>query len=94
MEFEMQATFVLTIINIILLLILGWIYGTSWLKIKSSFTTGLLMFTLIFLLQNLTSFYFYVTEMPYFVDMVSMHVLILTSLQTLALVIMVAISWK
>lgn len=94
MELEMQATFVLTAINILLLLSLAYIYGRNWMKVKSSFASGLLLFTAIFLIQNLTSFYFYITEMPYFVEMVSMHVLILTILQTIAFVVLNTISWK
>ena len=94
MEFEMKATFVLTSINIFLLLALGYVYGRNWFKMKSSFTLGLLLFTIVFLIQDLTSFYFYVVNMPYFVEMVSLHVLILTTLQTIAFIVLNIISWK
>ncbi|MBI2546379.1 hypothetical protein HYV81_04320 [Candidatus Woesearchaeota archaeon] len=94
MELEMQATFALTGINILLLLSLAYIYGRNWMKVKTSFSTGLLLFTAIFLIQSITSFYFYMTEMPYFVEMVSLHVLILTVLQTIAFSVLNVISWK
>jgi len=94
MEFEMQATFVLTVVNIVLLLALAYVYGKNWMRFKSGFTAGLLLFTIAFLAQYVTSFYFYVTNMDYFVDMVSMHVLILTLLQTIAFAILNGISWK
>ena len=94
MEFEMKATFVLTIVNILLLLSLGYVYGRNWLKMRSMFTLGLLLFTAVFLTQYLTSFYFYMTNMPYFVEMVSLHVMILTGLQTIAFIVLNFISWK
>ena len=94
MEFEMKATFVLTIINILLLLSLGYIYGRNWLRMKSSFSLGLLLFTIVFLIQYLTSFYFYIVNMPYFVEMVSLYVMILTGLQAIAFIVLNIISWK
>ncbi len=94
MEFLMKATTVLTALNIVFLLALGYIYVRNWLKLKTSFTSGLLLFNLLFLAQNLTSFYFYITMTPYFVDMVSLHVFILTLLQTIAFLILTIISWK
>ncbi len=94
MDYLMRTTFGLTALNIILLIALGYIYGKNWLKLKTSFTYGLLLFTVLFLLQNLTSFYFYITMIPYFVDMVSLHVFILTLLQTIAFLVLNVISWK
>ena len=94
MEFVMKATFVLTIVNIVLLLALSYVYGSNWLKIRSKISAGLLLFTLAFLVQYLVSFYFYVTEMHFFVEMVSMHVFVLTVLQTIAFAILNGISWS
>lgn len=94
MEFVMKATYVLTLVNIVLLLLLAYVYGKNWLRIRSGFTAGLLLFTIAFLAQYMMSFYFYVTSMDYFVEMVSMHVFIVTMLQTLAFAILNAISWR
>ena len=94
MEFVMKATFVLTAVNMILLLMLAFVYGKNWMKIRSAFTTGLLLFTIAFLAQYVMSFYFYATSMDYFVEMVSMHVFILTILQTIAFTVLNAISWS
>jgi hypothetical protein len=94
MEFVMKATFVLTVVNIVLLLALAYVYGRNWQKIRSTFSAGLLLFTLAFLAQYLVSFYFYMTEMSFFVDMVSMHVFVLTVLQTIAFAILNGISWS
>ena len=94
MEFVMKATFVFTAVNIILLLMLAYVYGKNLVKIRSTFTAGLLLFTVAFLAQYVMSFYFYVTSMNYFVEMVSMHVFILTVLQTIAFTILNTISWS
>ena len=94
MDFVMKATFVLTIVNIVLLLALSYVYGRNWMKIRSKISAGLLLFTLAFLVQYLVSFYFYMTEMHFFVDMVSMHVFVLTVLQTIAFAILNGISWS
>ncbi len=94
MEFVMKATFVLTTVNIVLLLLLTYVYGRNWVRLRSTFTAGLLLFTLAFLVQYITSFYFYITNMQFYVDMVSMHVFVLTILQTIAFTILNAISWS
>lgn len=94
MEAIMWATFALTIVNILMLLALMYVYGKNWMKMRSMFTAGLLLFTIAFLLQYVTSFYFYVTNMDYYVDMVSMHVFVLTLLQTVAFAALNKISWS
>ncbi len=94
MEAIMWATFALTLANIVLLLALMVVYGKNWTRMRSMFTAGLLVFTIAFLLQYVTSFYFYVTNMDYYVDMVSMHVFVLTLLQTVAFGVLNKLSWS
>ena len=94
MEFLMKATFVLTLLNLVLLSALFFVYIKNWLKLKSAFTAGLLLFNIIFLIQNIMSVYFYLTNMTYFVNMISMHAFMLTALQTLAFVVLNIISWN
>jgi len=90
----MKLTFFFIILNISFLFALFFVYAKNWLKLKSAFTSGLLLFTIIFLVQNITSVYFYITNMPYFVNMVSMHAFVLTILQTCAFLVMNIITWK
>lgn len=94
MELEMKLTFALTAVNVILLLALSYIYGRNWVRLKTSFSAGLLLFTLAFLVQYVMSFYFYVVNMHFYVDMVSRHVFALTVLQTIAFSILNGISWR
>ncbi len=94
MEFVMKATFVLTAVNVVLLLLLSYIYGRNAVRMKSPFAFGLLVFSLAFLVQYACSLYFYVTMMDFYVDMVSIHVFILTLLQTVAFTILNVLSWR
>lgn len=93
MEFEMQATFALTAVNVILLLLLTYLHSSNYARFKSNFTLGLLAVNLAFLAQYATSLYFYLTNMAYYVDMVSLHVFVLTALQTIAFSVQTAVSW-
>ncbi|HLF55132.1 MAG TPA: hypothetical protein VI612_05435 [Candidatus Nanoarchaeia archaeon] len=94
MEFVMKATFVLTIVNIVLLLLLTYLYGRNWARMRTSFTAGLLLFTLAFLVQYGVSLYCYFTGMESFVEMAGMNALVVTGLQTIAFTILNAISWS
>jgi hypothetical protein len=94
MEFGMQATFVLTAVNIVLLLLLTYVYGSSWVKMRTSFTAGLLLFTLAFLLQYGVSLYCYLTGIESFVEMAGLNALVVTGLQTVAFAILNIISWS
>ena len=84
----------LTVISTLALLGLLYIYIKNLKKIKSKFTMGLLIFAVLFLLQNFVSLYFYFTMMEYFVPQVEIHELVLNSLQTAAFLILLKISWE
>ena len=94
MTMIMQLTSILTSVSILLLLALLWIYWQNYRKLKSGFTLGLITFALIFLIQNLMSFYYFATMMPYFVDAVEMHVFLLSMLQSIAFAVMLWNAWK
>jgi len=90
----MNITTVLTVISTLALFGLLYIYAKNLKSIKSKFTLGLLIFAVLFLLQNLVSLYFYFTMIEYFVPQVEVHVLILTLLQTIAFLILMKITWE
>ena len=94
MTFLINITTASTIINIILTLSLSYIYLKNLIKIKSSFTVGLVIFTSLFLLQNIVSFYFLITMMPYFVDEVESYIFLFSILQTLAFIVLNWITWR
>ena len=90
----MNLTTILTGVNILLILSLCYVYLKNLKKAISSFTIGLLIFALLFLIQNIVSFYFFLTMMPYFVNAVELYVFIFSVLQTLAFIILNWITYK
>lgn len=90
----MNVTTILTGVNILLVLGLMFVYVKSCMKIKSGFIVGLLIFAALFLIQNVVSFYYFVTMMPYYVNGVDIHVLVLTILQTLAFGVLTYNTWR
>ncbi len=90
----MQLTTFLTAANAVMLLALLFVYWKSVQKVRSGFTYGLALFALLFLLQSLASLYFYATNMPYYANMVELHVFILTILQAIAFAVMNWLAWK
>ena len=90
----MNISTYLTGLNILLILSLLFVYWKNMKRIRSLFTLGLFIFAGLFLLQNVVSFYFSVTMMPYYVEGVETFVFLLTILQTFAFIILNYITWK
>ena len=80
--------------NIILLCSLVYVYARNLKQLGSTFTFGLLLFALLLLAQNLVSFYFYVTMMPYFAAGLESYVFSFNILQFLAYATLNYITWK
>jgi len=94
MAMLMVFTTILTLISTLLLLGLLYVYYKNLKRIKSNFTIGLLVFALLFLLQNLVSLYFYMTMTQYYEPQVEIHVFILTLLQAVAFAVLLRITWE
>ena len=90
----MTAIGILTAISILALLGLVYVYYRNLKQIKSKFTIGLLIFALLFLMQNVISVYYYATMMDYYVDQVQPFVFVFSLLQTIAFVVLLKISWE
>ena len=90
----MMGTTILTVISSIILLILLFIYGRNLRKIPARFTQGLFIFALVWFIEKLVSLYYYLTMMNYYVPAVSMQVFFLSLLQTVALFILLKITWE
>jgi hypothetical protein len=88
----MQYTLGLEVINVILLLYLVYVYSVNLRTIKSNFTIGLLLFSVVFLIQNIVAIYFSITMMEYYVQGLEGVVFILTLLETLAFSVFVYIT--
>ena len=94
MAMLMNLTTILTIVSILALGFLLHIYIKNLKKIKSNFTIGLFIFALLFLIQNLVSFYYYLTMMRYYTPEVETHVFIFTLLQTIGFLVLLKITWE
>ncbi len=90
----MTLTTILTLVSTLLLITLAYIYTKNLEKIKSEFTIGLLVFAILFLLQNLVSLYFYFTMVAYYTSQVELQVFIFSLLQTIAFLILLKITWE
>ncbi len=94
METLLTISTYVTGLNIILIFSLMYVYLRNFRKIRSLFTLGLLLFSLLFIIQNIFSFYFYITMMPIYEKGLELYALIFTVLQTFAFAIMNWITWK
>ena len=90
----MNITTVLTGISTILLLGLIYVYYKNLRKIKSNFTIGLLIFAILFLVQNVISLCFFIAMKSYYVPEVEIHIFTLTLLQTIGFGILLKITWE
>ena len=94
MAMLMTLTTILTALSALMLAALLHVYIKNLKIIKSSFTTGLLIFALLFLIQNIVSLYFYLTMMDYYVPEVELHVFIFTLLQTIGFAVLLKLTWE
>ena len=90
----MLYSFIFTVINCLLIFLLLYVYIKNAIKVKSLFTSGLLIFATLFLIQNIVSIYFYLTMMPYYVDEVETFGFIYSIIQTIAFTILNIITWR
>ena len=90
----MDITTILTGISTVLLLGLIYVYYKNLKKIKSNFTIGLLIFALLFLIQNIISLCYFIAMKNYYAPEVEIHVFILTLLQAIGFGVLLKITWE
>lgn len=90
----MEIAIILEIINAVLLLFLLYIYANNYREMKTAFGLGLILFALLFLVQNLLAVFFHLTMMDYYSAAAMQHALVLSGLQTIALAILSFVTWK
>lgn len=93
-EMMLQGAAVFSLLNVLLLLGLIVVYGSSFRKIRAEFTVGLLFFASVFLVQNLIALYSYVTMFMYFASGVGGLVLAITVAQTAGLAVLLWMSLR
>ncbi len=80
--------------NILLLLLLLYVYWGNYRKIKSNFTLGLMMFAGLLLLQNILFSSFLLFHQAFRVAAIGLPLFILNITEFLALAILLTITWK
>lgn len=90
----LQAAAVFSLINILLLLGLLYVYGSSFRKIKAEFTAGLLFFAGLLLVQNLLALYSFVAMFMYFARGAGPLVLGITAAETAGLAVLLWMSLR
>lgn len=85
---------IVSILNVVLLISLLWIYVKGYKIMKSKFALGLILFAGLLLIQNLMAIYFQFAMIMYYSAEVAGFALILNGLEALALISLGYISWK
>ena len=78
--------------NVVLLLVLLWIWGQSYRQIRSKQTLGTLVFAVALLAENLLAVYYYVAG-PAMPDPAIRAMMYLQVLETIALVFLTYVTW-
>jgi len=94
MWFEMDFSVIFGIINIILLLLLLFVYVQNYRQMKSPFILGLILFALIFLVENVLGVYFHFMMVDYYSAEAMENARILMAVQTVALAILTWVTWR
>ena len=90
---EMLGTLIHAI-NLILILILLFIYLQNYRKLKTKMTIGLVLFTLFFLAQSIMNLYFDATMTMYSSTPAETAAIILEAVRAVGFAILVWISWE
>ncbi|MFQ5839073.1 MAG: hypothetical protein ACE5HJ_09895 [Thermoplasmata archaeon] len=94
MSFLMNASIAGAIANLVFLTLLLYVYGTTYQKMRTGFTLGLIIFAMLFLIQNVITLYSYLTMMSLYASGVELHVTLFTWAQTVGLGALLLTTWK
>jgi hypothetical protein len=81
-------------INVIILAMLISVYLKNYRVLKSSHNKGLLIFSLLFLVENIIQIHLGIFNWPYQAVDIIMHIVIINVLQLLGLLTLLKVTWK
>ena len=84
----------INIVNVIILGLLLNIYMKNYRHIKSKYNLGLLIFSLLFLAENVISVHLGIFSWPYFEDEIIFHIVLINIIQLFGLATLLHITWK
>lgn len=94
MEMVIETAFALQIINVVLLSGLISIYVRNFMKIKSNFTIGLLIFAGFLMVQNIVGIYLGIDYLGVMTESFENYVFAVNITETIALIALFWVSWK
>ena len=87
-EIIAQVAAFFSVVNVLLLAGLIWIYASNLRRVRAQFTAALVFFAVLFLVQNLISLYSFLTMFMYYASEVGGLVLAITLVQSAGLGVM------
>ncbi|MBI2451968.1 hypothetical protein HYV50_02710 [Candidatus Pacearchaeota archaeon] len=94
MAVMMTISIIISLINIILILLLLYVYGKNFVRMRSGFTAGLFIFGLLFLIHNILYLYFIISMMSYYSENAQIFGFVFNLLQAFAFFVLNIITWK
>lgn len=91
---ELDLATLVSIVNIILLIGLLFVYVKNYLKMKATFSLGLILFASLLLIQNLGAVYSQIAMIEFYSKPIAGFAFILNVLEALGLASLAYISWK
>ncbi|MBI5224062.1 hypothetical protein HY990_06610 [Candidatus Micrarchaeota archaeon] len=85
---------IISIANVLMSILLLYVYIKNYLKMKLSFTLGLIIFALLFFVHNLVAVYFQFAMIMYYTKDVASFALTLNFLEMIGLMSLVYITYK
>ncbi len=85
---------ILSLVNLTLSFSLLFVYVKNYLKVRVPFTLGLIVFALLFFIQNFAAIYFQFAMIMYYTSEVATFALVLNLLETIALSSLVYVTYK
>ncbi|AJF59947.1 MAG: hypothetical protein J4224_03050 [Candidatus Diapherotrites archaeon] len=85
---------VMEAVNVLLLIFLLKVYVQNYIQMKSGFSLGLILFSLILLLQNVMAGYFHFAMVDYYSVEAMGQSTALTILETVALAVLAWVTWR
>ena len=94
MPFEEDITLAIIGVNIILTLVLAFIYLRNYRAISSKLTMGLMFFAALFLVENAADFYFYNSLLAQSFFVITSFTFFINLIEMIGLLILLYITWK
>ena len=94
MPIQDNITLLLIVMNIVLTIVLVYVYSKNYRKISSKYTLGLLFFSVAFMLENIMNLYFYNSLLQQSIVGFTMFHLSVNFIEMVGLAFLLYVTWK